>query len=243
VPGAGNIDRAPDLALAQVGNPALHRFSFQLGRMPLPFGLDTQWATESYRRFENRLFWDSPRYGASLGIDNKVNTRLDIGFAETQRTPVSKNLSVEADPRVERGRTAASARLSYDISALDGSRLVVSGYGENHGVRRMGFGFVTVSRKFDATEFEFVRRLAEPAGGGVDYQQLLRLAYAGAYRGEARWIVQFDDERFRFRMGTIGQDLRIKSYGLVRLAIAYQKSETGDGQRRWFFTTGLGAAL
>ncbi len=241
-----DLERETDYALVQVGNPALHRFFLQAGRMSLPFGLDTTWAAESYRTFENRSFWASPRYGASLGIDNKVNTRLDIGYAEAQRTGGAReslDLPSAADLRTVRRQAAASLRLSYDISALDGSRIVVSGYGENHGVRRMGLGLVNVSRRADTTEFEFVRRLAEPTGGGEAFQQIIRLAYAGAVRGSGRWVVQFDDERYRFRMGTVGQDFRVKEHGLLRLGLAYQKSENGDGKRRWMFTTGLGGQL
>jgi hypothetical protein len=225
-----NLDRDADLALVQVGNPVLHRFVLQAGRMPLPFGLDKTWTAESYQIFENRSFWASPRYGAAVGIDNLVNTHLDLGYAED-------------DPGHPGQITAASARLSYDFAALDGSRVVASGYGENHGVRRFSFGVINVSRREDTTEVELVRRLEEPTGGRREFQQLFRIGYAGAYRGAGRWIVQFDDERFRYRMGTIGQDLRLKTDGLVRFALVYQKSEAGDGKKRWMLTTGLGVAL
>jgi hypothetical protein len=240
---ANNLERQTDFAVVQVGNPALTRFWLEAGRLSLPFGLDKSWATQSYQRFASRAFWSSPEYGAALSIDNKVNTRLDIGYAEDPRSMSGRDFPAAADLRRIGSLTAASARLSYDMSALDGTRLILSGYGENHGVRKMGFGFVNVSRKGDSTEFEFARRMEEPIGGIVPYEQLLRLAYAGAYRGGSRTVVQFDDERFRFRMGTVGQDYLFGGQCSGRLALTYQKSETGDRMRRWMLTTGLEAKL
>lgn len=227
--GRKNLDRETDVAVVQVGNPALHRLWLQAGHLALPFGLDQSFANESYQSLENSALWSSPPNGAALSLDNKIDTRLDVGYAETDRSAAHK--------------TAVSARLSYDISALDGSRIMLSGYGENHGVRRMGAAFLTVSRKGDTTAFEFVRRVAEPVGGKVPFQQVLRLIYGGAFRNDARWVVQFDDERFRFRMGTVGQDFLFWDHAALRIAGAYQKSESGDGKRRWILTTGLEAQL
>lgn len=238
-----NREREAELAVVQIGNPVLHRFFLQAGRLQLPFGIDKTWAPESYRLYENRNFWSSPKYGAALGIDNKINTRLDIAYAEAPRTNTPQSASDDADPRSQRGISATSLRLSYDISALDGSRIVLSGYGENRGVRKMGLGLINVSRRADTTEVEIARRLTETTGTEEPFQQLIRIAYGGAFRGAGRWIVQFDDERFRFRMGTVGEEFRIKNYGLLRVGVVYQKSETGDGKRRWMLTSGLGAQL
>ncbi len=240
-------DLYTDYATVTVGNPVLHHTRLTAGRLRLPFGLDQTEATQYYQSAENRAFWASPEQGGYVTLDDMRNLRLDIGYSSTEirekNQPDQEAVSVASgnlkDPIVR----ATAARLMVDFSPLDGSRLVFSGYGENHGVRRMGIGFVTVSRKSDMTEFEFVRRLATPSGSDAPFEQLLRVGYVGAFRGDTRWVVQFDDERFRFRRGMLGHDIEMWKHFDFRLGVTYQKSESGDGDRRWYVTSGLEAKL
>jgi hypothetical protein len=120
---------------------------------------------------------------------------------------------------------------------------VLSTYGQKDGERRFGAGFLSVSRKDDLTAFEFVRRQTTPGGDDEPFTQLLRLSYVGAWRGDNRWVVQFDDERFRFRRGFVDYDILLYGHALVRFGVAYHKSETGDGLRRWYVSSGLEARL
>jgi hypothetical protein len=235
-----NLDRRTDYAVLQLGSPVIHHTRLTAGRLRLPFGIDRSEATEFYKSFENRTFWDSPPDGAYVTFDEMRNLRLDLGYASNQLVEESVT-----DPLVDEKEEvrAGSVRLMIDFSALDGSRLVFSGYGENHGVRRMGAGFVTVSRKSDMTLFEFVRKLSTPSGDDAPFEQLLRLGYVSAYRNDTRWVVQFDDERFRFRRGIVAHDFLIYDHFDVRLGVTYQKSETGDGLKRWYITSGLEARL
>ncbi len=235
-----NRHRYMDYAALTLGSPVIHHTRLTAGRIRLPFGIDRTEAPESYQQNENRGFWDSPRDGAYVSFDEMRNLRLDLGYATNELVD-----DTVTDPLIGQKEEirAGSMRLMVDFSALDGSRLVFSGYGENQGVRRMGAGFVTVSRKSDMTLFEFVRRLSTPTGDDAPFEQLLRLGYASAYRNDARWVVQFDDERFRFRRGVVAHDILIWNHFDVRLGITYQKSETGDGQKRWYVTTGLEGRL
>lgn len=236
----GDLDRYTDYAAMTLGSPVVHHTRLTAGRIRLPFGIDRTEATESYQMAENRTFWDSPPDGAYVTFDEMRNLRLDLGYATNEL--VNDTVTSPIVGKKEELR-AGAARLMVDFSALDGSRLVFSGYGENHGVRRIGAGFVTVSRKSDMTLFEFVRRQSTPSGKAAPFEQLLRLGYVGAYRNDARWVVQFDDERFRFRRGLLAHDILIWDHFDVRLGVTYQKSENGDGLRRWYVTTGLEARL
>lgn len=233
-------NRYTEYATLNLGSPVIHHTRLTAGRVRLPFGIDRSEATEFYQSMENRTFWDSPPDGAYVTFDEMRNLRLDLGYASNElvnETVTDPLLDEKAEIR------AGSLRFMVDFSALDGSRLVFSGYGENHGVRRMGAGFVTVSRRSDLTQFEFVRRLSTPSGDEAPFEQLLRVGYVGAYRNDARWVVQFDDERFRFRRGIVAHDILIANHFDVRLGVTYQKSETGDGLRRWYVTTGLEGRL
>ena len=251
--GRRDLYRDMDYAVLQAGNPAINRVWIDVGRAPLPFGFNLPVASETYQLHTDTGFWQSPRYGATMAIDNKVNTRLDIGYGTDRirgRVTSQGDLQAEAelpsvptavspdDPRNRIELTAVAARLTYDVSALDGTRIEVSGYGANHGERRYGLGLMTISRRNDLTELEFVRRqggLENPSG---DFAQIVRLGYRGAWRGSSRLIVELDDERFQHRMGTLGADLRA-GLVIVKLSVAYSKSETGDGLHRWSITSGL----
>lgn len=247
-------DLRTDYASLQIGNPALHMLRLTAGRMRLPFGIDRSAATEHYRSFENRSFWDSPRYGGYLTIDNMVSTTLEVGYgtdqlsnsirdAEKSEVEGSVNEQPEGSGAEISKNQAASVRFMTDFAALDGSRLILSGYGESEGERRFGAGFLTVSAKDDLTLFEFVRIVPSPFVDDGRFQQLLRLGYIGSWRSDTRWIMQFDDERHVFRRGMLGHDARIYGNFALRLAISYHKSEAGDDLRRWYVTSGLEASL
>ncbi len=257
----GSPDRlvAPEYFLVQLGNPALDRFRVEVGRVDVPFGVGLSEASASYRSYEDHRFWDGPQYGVTLTVDNKVNTRFDVGYATDDfsrltkaqleaptappEAPVAPGIG-STDLRSRGGaKSGASARLAHDVSALDGSRLIVSGYGENHGERRMGFAFVNVSRRDDLTLFEFARRQVRPDGQAQAFSQVLRLAYLSAWRDEGRFVGQFDDERFRFRAGTFGREVRLFGHAVLSLHVSYRKSETGDEMKRWQFTSGVEARL
>jgi hypothetical protein len=266
---SGSRYRDTDAALVRFGNPALHRYRLTAGKARLPFGIDDAQVVEHYRAFEDRRFWSSPEHAAWVTLDDRETLQLDFGVAtddwkakddddEADGAATAADGVVE-DGAGESGATgeddgsganpsdlvarAFAARLSLDFSALDGSRLLFSGYGENTGVRKMGLGFVTVSRKDDLTEFEFVRRLTRPGNEGAPFSQLIRIGYVSAFRSDTRWVVQFDDERHRHRMGTIGQDALAAGHLLFRFAVTYFKSESGDDVRRWYLTSGMEARL
>lgn len=263
-------DRELDYATVQVGNPAIQHFRLIAGRMRLPFGIDHSEAPEHYRAFENRRFWESPDAGVAIAMDDQRAYTFELGASTNnwQRKGVEERLDErrqrEADETGEpspalspeeenpykeialerRIDHAVSARFGVDFSALDGSRLLFSGYGEKKGVRRFGAGFVTVSRKDDVTEFEFVRRLTTPGGKEMPFEQLLRVGYTAAWRGDTRWVVQFDDERFRFRRGQATYDAKVfRDHMVLRLGLTYHKSESGDDVRRWYVTSGVEAKL
>src|SRR5690606_26444893 len=141
----------PELAVLQLGNPAFHKLRFLVGRLQLPFGIDESRVMESYRLREDRSFWDSPPFAVQMTYDNLRDAVVDVGVASN--VPSKK---VAEGKRAE--RHALSARSAFDFPALDGSRLLFSGYWEDGGETRVGFGFVTVSRRNDLTQCEWIRQ-------------------------------------------------------------------------------------
>jgi hypothetical protein len=244
-------DRHRDFAILRLGNPVVHHFRLTAGRMELPFGVNTSSVTESYKISENKEFWNSPDYATVATIDTQTALQLDIGYARNKLNPENdvKNpeellpQEVDGNEKDKQLNQAVSLRMMYDTAALDGSRFVISGYGESEGIRRLGFGFIVVSAKADKTNAEIIRRMATPKGFAAPSEQLIRVGYTGAWRGQTRWAVQFDDESHRHRMGTIGHDLLFYNHMIMRFAVSHSKSESGDGIRRWYLTTGLEAKL
>lgn len=232
-----------DYVALKVGNPATHAVRLTAGHVRLPFGVDRSDVVETFKWREDRRFWSSPEHGAYVTLDDHRSLQVDIGYGTDVWTDRAAEVTAPVAPVDQPVVQAGSMRVMSDFAALDGSRLVLSGYGQSNGVRRMGMAFVTVSAKEDLTLFEFARRLATPGGQTEPFNQLLRLGYVGAWRGDTRWVVQVDDERARFRRGLVGYDAKVYEHALLRLGVAYQKSETGDGQRRWYVTYGLEARL
>lgn len=243
---AKDFDRTLEVGTLQFGNPGMHHFWVGIGRMQLPFGIDRSGASQFYRHLESRQFWDSPSRAVSASLDNKLNLRLDLGYASNE---FADEHALEKPRRGTRPDVnplplhALSSRLMYDIPALDGSRLIASAYGEDRGRRRFGFGFLTISRKGDETQFEFIHILDEPSHRNERVQRLVRLGYVGAFRDDSRWVVQFDDERLRARMGTLGYDFLLWDHLLLRFSVAHYKSELGDQKSRWSLSSGIEARL
>ena len=141
------------------------------------------------------------------------------------------------------GNDAAVVRMAYDIPALDGSRMLVSFYGDRKEERRVGFAFINVSVKNDLTHFEFVRAYRYNGDAPQEADQLLRIGYVGAFRSSSRWVAAYDDVRNDYRLGVLGQDFQFKSNFSVRLGLGYRKGERPDVESRWFFATGANWSL
>lgn len=236
--------------LLAIGNPVLHRFRAQLGRMILPFGINGSEAMETVRVLEHRYFWSSPRFGGVLLIDNLRTTILEIGIAGDgkQRMTHKAEVFAHAEPLYAEvnkidGERALSLRLSHDVSLLDGSKLVASGYAAQSGLRRYGAGFLTQSNQGDETHFEFVRIISTPDGKEDQFKQLLRASYVSTWRGRGRWILQIDDELQRYRLGSLGYDTELAKNARLRLSLNFRRDLSSQETSYWSLAAGMEAHL
>lgn len=236
--GNTDLDRRVDYAVLQLGNPVLHKYRLTAGRTRLPFGVDHSDAPITYQWHTNRKFWESPEKSGYVTFDDLLAARFDLGIGAGD----SKDAKDNSERRQDR---AVSARFAYDVSALEGTRMVASGYVGRNGERRWGFALVNVNRKSDYTAIELVRRLTTPDGSQDPFEQIFRIAYTGAWQGRRRWIFQFDDERLRFRRGVLAHEIKMveSPSWVARIAVGYDKSESGQDLRLWSLTTGLEAGL
>lgn len=239
----GKEERVPEYAFLRLGNPVLSHYRLALGHVPLPFGLALTDAPETYRLLDSGDFWASPEHGGVLTLDDGVRNMLELGCGTDEARHVRKEKQGEGegedDDKLGRG---CAVRYSRDISALEGSRLIASAYSDSENVKRYGAAFINVNRRGDSTSIEFVRRHPAPS---TDFEQLLRVGFASAWRQNDRWVVQVDDERARFRRGVVSYETRFLQFFVGRFALGYKRQEA-RGERheqRWTLTTGLEATL
>ena len=249
-----NTNHRTDYALLRVGNPVLHKFVINAGRFRAPYGLDMTVSPESTQQYEDRRFWEFPPDGVAMIWDNLRDLRLEVGYAsnEFSRVVVDPDDPPEYDDNgqlvtTEEFNSVVAARLSYDVPALDGSRMIFSGAGSQQNERRFGFAFITQGAKEDFTFFEF-NRISRTVDDSP-FRQLLRLGYRSAWRHDGRWIVQIDDERFRFRIGTLGHELRFFEHftAAVSFRLIRPREDSpllpADRDDQWAIITGLGGRL
>jgi hypothetical protein len=204
--------------------------------MRLPFGIDTSQAPQFYQDKENRGFWHSPTDGGYLTFDDLRRLRLDAGLAISEISRLDPKTRLA--PRYATDK-AFSLRAALDVSALEGTRILASVYGAEMGERRYGLGLINTNQKGDYTAFEFARRQIFSSGLLRPFEQLLRLAYTSAWQRNARWVMQFDDERLRFRRVVFDYERVILPHLNSKLAISYLRATDGSRASRWGFTCGV----
>lgn len=238
-------------ASLQVGNPAIHHWRVDVGRPLIPFGVDASPLIESFRVFENRDFWQTPNYGGVITFDDQREFEMNLAVVSNPVSSLGEDDENSGDINIQpvyksHGQPRNDAvilRSMYDISALDGSRLVLSLYGDRLRERRFGFGFVNVSVRNDITHFEIVRRWSDLHGISGSYAQFFRIAYASAFHGNNRYTFELDDERFRYRMGVFGADLLYREWCILRLGLGYRSGIGENFPDRWIASTGVEVKL
>jgi hypothetical protein len=221
------IDRKqPNEFFLQLGNVAVNRYRASIGNFRIPFGINHRPLMEVIDEIlKDDKYWNSPRWAARMTYDTLISSQYDVSFSTTKNPVLKTKNETEADDV-----RAVSARMMFDIAAIEGFRFVFSGYGDTVGERRGGAGFVTTTAKGDTTAFEWIRLLIQPARDSA-YDQLFRLSYSGAFRADTRWVAEYEDEMRSYRLLTVGCDFNLPDYGLFRVAFSYrgkaQKSDRG----------------
>lgn len=224
----------------QLGNVALQQILLAAGKMEVPFGVNFRPLQEVYEVWlKDTSYWEGPAYNAILTWDNQRELTLTVSWASSE---LPEDLRRNKDQVVTTIRRAAAARASYDISALEGTRIVVSGYGDNDGERRMGAALVSITPAGEGGVFEWVRRLAPDQQDGV-VDQLFRLGYAGGFYRRTRWLFEYEDAAHDYRLVTLGHDFLLPEYFMFRTAVSYRGAAVDDGDSYWFLSSGLQVQL
>jgi len=225
--------RETDRLYLQLGNVGLDRYRLSAGKMDAPFGLNDQTLMDIYYvTYKNDDFWQTPPYAARLTIDNQTDIQFDFGYA-TGKDSVKEGVILVND------RNAYTMRLLVDIPALEGTRFVFSGYRDNHHQKRYGAALLNNS-KGATTAFEWIRIPPVTPEDPAPFQQLLRLTYFGhRIERKPRFLFEYEDELRVHWLTTMGYDIPMTDYGLLRFAISYFKARRVGDVNHWRWTGGL----
>lgn len=216
-------------AFVQLGNQALHHVQLRAGKMDLPFGVDFSPLPKVFDEWlKNDAYWSGPDYVTMFTWDNQREILFNVGWASSEIP--------EKDKPSER---AVVARFAYDISAMDGTRLVVSGYGSHSGERRIGAAIVSIAASGEGGVFEWVRVRPQTARTDEPEPQIFRLGYQGPFYRKTRWLFEYEDSAREYRLVTLGHDFRLYDMAMFRMAAAYNGAIPKDGDRYWLVTMGL----
>jgi len=233
------LDKRVDFAFVRLGNPALNRFRLSAGRLSTPFAFNISDAPKTYQNFSSMLFWRSAEYSAVMAYDNNVDTLLELGYGANFGEAVRGG---EIDKQIPQQKNG-SLRLSYDIPAVEGTRMMMSALADEDGERRVAAGLLNANRRGDLAQIEWIRSQPKPNAKKEPFRQNIRASYTSTWRGSQRWVFQFDSERKRHRMGILNYDLLFLNHLMARFGVLYHKSEDHQTPSFWAITTGLEAKL
>jgi len=228
----------------QIGNPALHKVRLSVGRLAMPFGLNHQpGPMVNTLSISADRYWLAPRHVARLTIDNQSEAQLEIGVAQNE-SPIRKARDIaEPESRAESSQ-ALSVRFAYDISALDGTRILMSGYGQKDGQRRYGIGLLNRAPRGDLTSFEWAMWRDTPGGRGQRRQQFFRFAFEGGFVTDSRIVFNYETEERDYRLVTLGQDFKVFPFAILRISISYYYPDRDpELSNRWLATAGVQVIL
>lgn len=235
-----NTENDSTLMAVRLGNPAIHGLSLTSGKFTAPFGIGLSEASESYKFFSDKYHWSTYEYGHWLSLDDLKNFVFDLSYVgETvsgSRIDRKEDAAQEAD-------WGGSIRIGYDFSALEGSRIVGSLYGEKSGLRRSGLGFISVNSRGDTNWIEFIRTRLTPDGHSVPFRQLIKFGYLSSWRSEGRWSVSIEEDRNTQRLAEVAHHISIFGYGQINIGLLLRRTLIDDYEDRWHVTSGLEVSL
>lgn len=228
------------LMALRIGNAAIHGFALTSGKFSTPFGIGIDEASQSYRYFSDKFHWTTYEYGHWLTLDDLKNFLIDISYVG-ETVPGGRVKSDNTNSQdVDWG---GSARIAYDFSALEGSRLVGSVYGQKSGMRRSGLGFISVNSRGDTNWIEFVRTRMTPDSQTEPFRQLIKFGYLSSWRSGGRWSVAVEEDRNTQRLGEFAHHISVFGYGQINIGLLLRRTLIDKYQDRWHVTSGLEASF
>jgi hypothetical protein len=216
----------------QVGNPALSRHRLNIGRGRPSFRLNYNLRPNlEYAWGIDEFLAPVADYG-TYTYDNQLDWTLQATYG---------NLIDEALRSDQ--KSFASARVMYDLAALEGTRISIGGYNDGLVRRAVSFGILNINGKGDETALEVTRTFQFNPYKPSEFQQLIRLSYLSHKQGEFKYKFQYDDFFRAIRIGGLGVLYEPYRYTQTEFMFGYAKREDNSKLSHWFAGLNIGVNL
>jgi len=227
-----NKESQRDSINLQLGNNALSRHRLNFGRGRPAFRLN-------YMQRPNLEYaWDLDRFLAPYAdygtytYDNQLDWTIQATYGRLT------DASLRSDQRM-----FGSARIMYDLAALEGTRLSLGAYNDGLVRRAVSLGLLNINGKGDETSLEVTRTFQFNPYAPAEFKQLIRLSYLSHTQDQVRYKFQYDDF-FRFiRIGSLGVLFEPYKYTHAEFMLGYAKREDRRKLSHWFAGLNVGAHL
>ena len=135
------------------------------------------------------------------------------------------------------------SRISYDIAALEGTRLIASFSTTELSQRRGGAAIVNRNGKGERTSLEIVRTWTEFPYDPADFNQLIRINWSGRVSLDLEVKAQYEDVWQTHRIGCLTLRQLIVAPLSIDGSVGYKRSEDGVTRSSWFGVLGLEATI
>ncbi len=229
------------------GNQSVDHVRLLIGKAPLAYGLDHDVLSETLQiSVRDRQYWKFPKYSARLSYDNLMDTIAEFSVGSDRISDnLNSSLKIEelAEPSPDSSREQfLSARISHDISALGGTRLMLFMLKSDQEETRYGAAMLNSNRRGSATSIEWQRRY--PADDPqFNVHQLFRFAYRGPLERSQRFSFEYEDNRTRYWILSIGNDVEIAEYSFAKIGLGYYSQQHGELKSHFYMNLGAQVSL
>lgn len=237
-------------ALYQFGNPAFHKFRFNLGIQRPAFGIN-QYPNLGYELLFNPEFmWLPPKLGVHLIYDSQTDTQVELGWIPNEQIKGSLELP----------DSWFTSRFMYDFTLNGTTRSIFSFMMKKTGEKRISLGFVSHGSNRAILQAEWTRIYSTgvleasknvhrsfqlgKALADAPYVQFMRLAYEDPPHRTTRTFFEYNLLSFQYRLYSLGFKFQFLSKRLsLRLSLAFKQDITPEKQNRWLLGGGFGMRL
>lgn len=216
----------------QIGNNALSRHRVSFGKGRAPFRIDHN------QRRNLDYIWDLDQFLAPV-VDYGMYTydnQLDWTIQTTYGRLTDSNLRPEQ-------RLFGSARAMHDVAALEGTRIVIGGYGDGLIRRALALGLLNINGKKDETAVEITRTFTFNPYAPAEFHQLIRLSYISHVQDNLRYKFQYDDFFRYLRLGGLSLVYLPFTPAEFEFTFGYAKREDSKKLSHWYALVHAGVHL
>lgn len=223
----------------QVGNPVLTNWRILFGQLYSPIGLNFKIDNELLLELvRNQKYWHFTKYGVQCVIDNQKSTRYEFSYGnDSIKLLHAKNSDTQEKLQL------MSFRLSYDLSALEGTRIVLSLTNDLNTYTVYSVGLLNSSAHGFNTAIEYIRIQERYLFKG-QYQQMIRISYVGKkdkYAGSI--MAEYEHDKDNYHLFLLGYDKTIFKKGSINIIPLYKYELYPNRKNIFGILLGIGIGL